>query len=405
MLWGGVDGGDLRINADLTIASGSQFMFNQGESIISGTGSIISGPGAGSFGNGDLYFTDADSDGHAPNAVLTIGSGGVRAKDASGTSDCMDTGGGASYVSTTSTTTASDNDQDGYTDTSGTGNCRGTASQSVGGRTYYRDTSGGYGWLIDSQKLGTSDCNDGASNVAITRTQYNDNDGDGYTTVVGTYCASTSMWGNTICTTGGSIWSKNSAGTCIRSSVVYGPDCLDSSGNVHTDVANQAEDTDQDRHYIGSGATRCVGDIQNTYWRRDTGGAYKWITTGSALGSSDCCDNNANANPDQTAYFPTAVTGGGSCSNNGGYDYDCSGSSVQELTQGLGQCIECQLDEECFDMIAGSVGWEGISAPACGSTGNEYIYAKGIICSNRDEGNCETENLGCNRPVTTQECR
>jgi hypothetical protein len=52
-----------------------------------------------------------------------------------------------------------DNDQDGYTATNPATQCVGTSSV-INNRTYYKDSSGAYSWLVDSQKLGTGDCLD-----------------------------------------------------------------------------------------------------------------------------------------------------------------------------------------------------------------------------------------------------
>ena len=106
---GGVDGSNIVIaqNVDITLASGSQFIFNQGKSItITASGASIISTGTGSFGNGDLYYTDADGDGYASgtSASLLIGSGAnrVRASDVSivGVDDCCDSDANANSSST-----------------------------------------------------------------------------------------------------------------------------------------------------------------------------------------------------------------------------------------------------------------------------------------------------------------
>ena len=283
----GLDGGSITLGAGVNVIldAGSRLIFNDGKSItITASGASITSTTTGSFGNGNLYYTDADADGYAPNAVMTVDSGGIRAMSASGTSDCQDTGGGAGYVSTTSTTTASDNDQDGYTDTSGAGNCRGTSSQSVGGRTYYRDTSGGYSWVIDSQKLGTSDCDDTLSDRYITRTCYYDGDGDGHT--------------------------------------------------------------------VGSGTSRCKAASCAS-----PSDSYKALSS-----PTDCCDTEANANPDQTAYFSTAISGAGCTAN---YDYNCDSSETKQY-RASPSCYNSV--DDCPNNCWGY--YQQTGSPVCGSSAN-----------------------------------
>ncbi len=89
----GLDGGSLTINSGvtLTIDSGATWGFNPGKSItVNGVITVN-----GQIKKGYLFYTDADGDGYAPNAVLTFStssslSGKRRAKDISGTNDCYD---------------------------------------------------------------------------------------------------------------------------------------------------------------------------------------------------------------------------------------------------------------------------------------------------------------------------
>ena len=88
----GIDGGSLTIGAGvgITIDSGSQFIFNSGKSItITASGASIIATSGGSFGNGNLYYYDSDSDSAAVNSTLIL-SGNTRAKDTSVTNDCDD---------------------------------------------------------------------------------------------------------------------------------------------------------------------------------------------------------------------------------------------------------------------------------------------------------------------------
>lgn len=157
----GLDGGSLTVASarTLIIDSGATWAFNDGTSIfVDGTITVN-----GAIKKGNLYYTDADGDLHAPNSVLSFGSGGVRAKDA----------------------------------------------------------------------LGTTDCNDASSVVMITRTQRLDGDGDGYTVTGSSFCASSSTWGNSACTTAGSDYANNSASSCLLIGSLSGTDCYDSNADAN----------------------------------------------------------------------------------------------------------------------------------------------------------------------------
>jgi len=86
---GGIDGGNLTISTGgvLILDMSSDWAFNDGKSIIMAGGTIAIGQAA-SIKKGNLFYTDADGDGYAPNSGLTFStsptlSGKVRAKDIS----------------------------------------------------------------------------------------------------------------------------------------------------------------------------------------------------------------------------------------------------------------------------------------------------------------------------------
>ncbi len=362
---GGVDGSNIIIGTgvNLVIADGSQFIFNQGKSLtISASGASITVSGSGSFGNGDLYYLDADGDGYTSGETLLIGSGTgrVRASDVSivGINDCADSSGNQNIHDNT-VTTASDNDQDGYTDTSGTGNCVG-GSGTVNGRTYYRDTANALTWLTDSQKLGTSDCNDGETPTGTRwRNRYLDSDGDGVgagsLVCVGSHSGYSDS--NTDCNSGnGFVWTTSTttasdndndgwtdtsgANNCrgnsgsisgrtyyvdtsntlswLTDSQKLGTsDCNDGNGNVYTTSTTTASDNDQDGWTDTSGANNCRGNsgsVSGRTYYRDTNNALSWLTNSQKLGINDCNDANSgdwrlrNDDTDQDTYCTTITS-------------------------------------------------------------------------------------------------
>jgi hypothetical protein len=375
----GIDGGSLTISSGvvLTLDSGSQFIFNQGKSItITAAGASIAATTSGSFGNGNLYHTDADGDGYAPNNNVFL-SGGVRAMSASGTSDCMDTGGGAVNVYTTSVVTGSDNDQDGYTDTTGDNNCRGD-STSVGGRTYYKDTAGAYSWLTDGQKLGANDCNDGSASV-WSQGYGTDADGDGYGVDI-------------------SIGCNNGAAS--------GSDCQDTGSgavNVWFQATGTNIDSDQDGYEVGdpgSSVSRCIGAMTTISGRRyynSPDNTYDFQVWSDRLGSNDCLDSASSVNPGVTAWYTS--------SGPNGWDYNCVGGDEKRWTTTGGGCDQCiwTIEEECLDQVPGSAGWEG-SLPGCGVSGT-YHSSGGLSCAARGEPDCESTSVPpCAWITRTQEC-
>ena len=270
----GLDGGSLTVASGitLTIDSGATWAFNTGTSIFP-QGSIAVN---GAIKKGNLYYTDADGDLRAPNSVLSFGSGGVRAKDALSTTDCLDSNANV-YQNVASL--ANDADADGYYIGSAGTQCVGDsvginvaqAGDPSDFKIFYDDTSGTSFWIVAAQAYGSSDCDNTLKYMGPTRTEYTDGDSDGYTVTGSSFCARYLTWGNSACSSGGSAYSKNSAGTCKR-------------------------------------------------------------VTASA--SVDCCDSDANAKPGQTTYFTTARSG---C---GGYDYNCDSVETQRDTEtGLDSCV------------------------------------------------------------------
>ncbi len=155
---------------------------------------------------------------------------------------------------------------------------------------------------------------------------------------------------------------------CINASGTL-PDCDDGDYTVnpaateicHNGVDNNCNGVLNEQNAIGCSRFYYDND-GDTYGV--AGATQCWCDTGSfpytGIDSTDCYDNNANANPRQTGWF-SAHRGDGS------YDYDCSGSEERRYTGVTGGCswgtisgISCNVN--------GS-GWSG-SVPSCGGSGN-----------------------------------
>lgn len=179
----GLDGGSLTVanGVTLTIDSGATWGFNSGQSItVDGTITIN-----GEIKKTNLYYTDVDGDGYGSGTTLkTSSSNAIRAKDATGTGDCSDS---VASIYQSVTGIASDEDQDGYTDTTAGSGCVGD-STIIGGRTYYDGRYDPNIWLLDSQKLGTNDCNDDDNTLFQVLNLGSDNDQDGYTDNMANVC-------------------------------------------------------------------------------------------------------------------------------------------------------------------------------------------------------------------------
>lgn len=90
-----------------------------------------------------------------------------------------------------------------------------SASSSLSGFTRAKDATG------------TSDCDATNSAVSITRTQRLDADADTYTVTGSSFCASSSTYSSSACTTAGSDYAKNSASSCLIIGTLSGTDCYD----------------------------------------------------------------------------------------------------------------------------------------------------------------------------------
>ena len=201
----GIDVGSLTLgtDVDITLAVGSQLIFNSGKSInITASGASIIATSGGSFGNSNLFYYDSDGDNAATNATLLAStssdvSGALRAWKASGTSDCNPTNGslystgyGANY----------DNDGYGLSASSGCNN----------GIDPFNATTGG------------NDCNDGNSSL-YSNGYGTDSDGDGYG------LASVSA-----CNNGASPFTATTGGD----------DCDDANAGLHTNPGSCTLDGD-----------------------------------------------------------------------------------------------------------------------------------------------------------------
>jgi len=203
----GVDAGNIILNNGVVVnLNGGQLIFNQGYSIT------ITAPGAyiiansGSFGNGYLYYTDADNDGRAPNTVLNTNSG-IRAYTNPPTNDCNDNDGNVwSYGY------GIDNDGDGYGQSSyGCNNGAGQRTATLGTDCYDSNASakpGQTSYFTANRGDGSYDYDcDGAPTK-----QY---------TSIGTkrVCS----WGGSSCsqTTAGVVGYENSVPDCGNSGIYY----------------------------------------------------------------------------------------------------------------------------------------------------------------------------------------
>lgn len=135
-----------------------------------------------------------------------------------------------------------------------------------------------------------------------------------------------------------------------KSLTTSGTDCLDSDADVYRDVTNLADDTDQDRWYTGSLATRCVG-AKSSYWYKDAGGSYKWLSSDEDLGTSDCNTGNASlwrnvyTDGDGDNHAPNAST-------------TCRGSDISGYAASPSSTSDC--DDSCSTCYPGSGSWAGI---------------------------------------------
>jgi hypothetical protein len=87
---------------------------------------------------------------------------------------------------------------------------------------------------------------------------------------------------------------------------------------------------------------------------------------GHVANSADCYDGNASAHPGQKLFY-TSDRGDGS------FDYDCNGSSDQELTATDPQlCV-------CNNGCSVSTGWRS-PVPSCGASGDYAVGGDGKTC-------------------------
>ena len=213
------------------------------------------------------FYPDTDSDGvggPTPVMACTAPAGYVAT-----TGDCDDAN---ANVFQTVASVQTDQDQDGYTSGAAAAQCVG-ATQTAGGRTYYRAAGGGYSWLDSSASLGV-DCDDLDAGKLGQATWYQDGDGDG---------------------AGGATTQQ--ACTAPAGYVATGGDCDDSDPQVYRTVANLVNDSDQDGHYTGAAGSQCVGastSVGSRIYYRGTSGNSNWLNATQALGAGDCLDTDAD---------------------------------------------------------------------------------------------------------------
>ncbi len=375
---GGVDGSNIVIgaNVNLIIAGGSKFIFNSGKSItITASGASITSTSTGSFGNGNLYYTDADGDNYISGASDNLAlSGDKRASAASllGVNDCNDVAAsGGANVNTDVVNLGADIDKDRYS-------AGGTGTRCVGGKSsyWYKAANGAYTWISTSDDLGTTDCNTGDADVfqTIGPATITDLDQDRYSTGLAAtnYCLGPKS----------SYWYRNIDGAyskILTTDTIGSSDCNDASGSVWV---NAYADSDGDGY--GTGSLGCRGSA-------------------SSATNDDCCDNNANARPGQTAWYTTTVTGSGCTAN---YDWNCASGEQKQYTGGGGVCglplyydgnwdcgAEWDMGNGVCDCDFGTTtaGWQGSEA-ACGATAN---YVTSNSCPGFGPGCPSSRTQGC----------
>lgn len=104
-------------------------------------------------------------------------------------------------------------------------------------------------------------------------------------------------------------------------------DCNSSDADVFVNVANTATDADQDGYYTGGAGTNCVGSsttLSGRTYYKNAAGSYGYVTSASAIGSTDCLDSDAAKWQNLTGYADTD----GDTYGAGGSQQVCSGSSV-----------------------------------------------------------------------------
>ena len=189
--------------------------------------------------------------------------------------------------------------------------------------------------------------------------------------------------------------SPTSAGAC-------GTDCDDTRDDVNPEQDESCDDVDHD----------CDGDplpLGTDVWYVDCDADGFAAADATALAScevpppdacggswtlqapmdgatTDCCDDDAGAHPDQTSWFTTPK-------DSGGFDYNCDGSEelrYNNVDADEGSCVN-------LGGCVGVPGWTASTAPACGQAGT---YSTCL-------DNCAGAPICCVRfeTVVTQGCR
>lgn len=260
---------------------------------VSGTYTWLSSPGLGTDCNDasaavlgpTLYYQDVDGDtfggATSQSACSSPGAGWV-----TNTSDCNDA---SNQVFQTVASLVTDADQDGYSTGAAASQCVGTTT-TVGGRTYYRATSGSFTWLPSASSLGT-DCNEASANVFTSlASSATDADNDGY--YVGSLA--TNCVGSTSVVNGRTYY-RNTSGTFtfIAAGALGAGECNDANATIFRTVASLYTDVDQDGYTVGSAASQCVGLSTvvggRTYYQNSAG---SYVFGSTSLGN-DCNDGSA----------------------------------------------------------------------------------------------------------------
>ncbi|RJQ26065.1 hypothetical protein C4565_07555 [Candidatus Parcubacteria bacterium] len=375
----GVDNGNVAIDANATLTVNGTFVWNAGKSItLSNGGKIVLGSG-GSIQQGDLYMSDADSDGYPSNSTQYTSSAGGRVRKSALTSFNIDCNDGSATVWQYLSGYA-DNDGDGYNSPSQSSICSGTSlpagNTSPGSDcndsdywTYqdwggYLDNDGdgvygsNYGYLCGgSSNPGVSaspgsDCDDYNYSVSSYRTCYTDNDTDGYTVGSGSsYCATSCPYHTTYPS--------------------LGTDCDDTSAGVWR-IVQKYLDSDHDGYGAGSLQPFCIGY---------DGGAWDCITTGwCSNNNSDCASSDASKWRNGT-FYPDADGDGYGGKATLSYPYSdaatsvCYGNSAPSgYTTDSRDCNDGNAGANYGNCISGS--FSGGSAPVGGTVSGGFTHTR-----------------------------
>ncbi len=187
---------------------------------------------------------------------------------------------------------------------------------------------------------------------------------------------------------------SGAAVSCDDGNVCTDDSCVPATGCAHANNRAACDDGNPCTSGDACSGGVCVPGAGLPVWYRDADSdsfGDAGTTTCAAVApagyvgnSTDCCDANRNARPDQTAWFAGSYTcGGGSPS----YDYDCNSAEEHRWTATGAGCrntgTSCAMTE----------GWDGSSVPVCGAsarwvTGCTWLAAGCVVGSETRRQEC-----------------